>query len=142
MRHATILCLVLFVTIPGFAQEQQAPPPEAVLHDILGLTDAQMSALHDLEQTRVQTVQPILPQIAHAQQALASILNAVSPDPTAVGNALLAVRGLQAQVEQAQQAFSDGFNGLLTDAQRTQVQHIHAVEAAVRAAQALHAIGL
>jgi len=141
MRHAVIISFILIAAMPILAQEA-APPPQAILHDVLGLTDAQMGSLQQLEQARQATVQPLLPQLAQAQQAVAAALSADPGDPLAIGNALLAVRDLQRQIEQAQKALDDGFVALLNDTQRTQVQQIHAVEAALHAAQALHALGL
>jgi len=141
MRRTAMVFLALFIAVPMLAQ-QQAPPPEAILHEVLGLTDAQMTSLQQLEQARQATVQPLLPQLAQAQQGVAAALNADPGDPLAIGNAMLAVRNLQRQIEQAQTTLNEGFLALLTDAQRTQVQQIHGIEAALHAAQALHALGL
>lgn len=142
MRHAVILCLGLFIVAPVMAQEKQGPPPQQVLREVLQLTDAQMAALKQLEDARRAAVEPILPQLAQAQQALGAALKAEPADPATVGKAMLAVRDLEQKIGDAQRALHEGFIAMLTDEQRTRVEHIHAVEAALKAGQALHALGL
>jgi len=141
IRNGAILCLLVLVALPMVAQPAP-PPPDAVLRQVLQLDDAQIRALADLGQARRAAVEPLMAQLGPAQQALDAALHADAPDATAVGNALLKVRDLQRQIEQAQHAYADGFLALLTDAQRAQVQQIHGVEAALHAAEALHALGL
>lgn len=156
MRKAVLGFLMILVAVPVMAQRSGAPapppannaavgggaPPEAILKEILQLTDSQLSALGSLEDSRRQTVEPIAKQLPDAQHAVETAVNASSPDACAVGAAVLRVHSLQQQVEQAQKTFAEGFNGLLTDAQRAQLQQIHGVEAALHAAEALHALGL
>jgi Spy/CpxP family protein refolding chaperone len=146
MRYAILLALIATTLIaqpaPPHGGPQQGPPPQAILDEVLQLSDAQVAAIEQLNEKRRSTVEPIAQQIGTAQQALNAALNAASPDATAVGRAMLTVRDLQRQIEQAQKSFADGFNALLTDSQRTQVQQIRNVEAALHAAQALHALGL
>ena len=145
MRSTTALFLALFALTAAAQQgpqPQQGPPPQAILHDILQLDDTQLKAIDQLAEKRRSTVEPLAAQLGPAQQALGAALNAASPDATAVGKAMLAIRDIQKQIEAAQKTFADGFNALLTDPQRTQVQQIRNVEAALHAAEALHALGL
>ena len=59
-----------------------------------------------------------------------------------MGKLAIAIRDLQRQIGQHAQDYAQGFLALLTDAQRSQVQQIRGVETAVRAAAALHQLGL
>jgi hypothetical protein len=148
LRYAILISLL---TLSALAQPkppqpqqgpQQGPPPQAVLHDILQLDDTQMKALGDLGEQQRAAGEAIAAKLGPAQQALDAALNATTPDATAVGKALLAVRDLQRQMESAHKIFADGFLALLNDAQKQQVQQIRNIEAALHAAEALHAIGL
>ena len=139
MRHAFIFALLLTA---GSAFAQQGPPPQAILHEILQLDDAQMKALDQLAQKQRAAVEPLVAQLGPAQRAVDDAINASAPDPGAIGRAILAVRDLQQKIEAAHRAYADGFLALLTDAQKAQVQQIRNIEAALHAAEALHAIGL
>ena len=135
MRHAILIALL---TVSVFAQ--QGPPPQAVLHDILQLDDSQMKAIDQLAQKQRDAVEPLAAQLGPAQKAVDDAIK--SGDATSIGKAILAVRDLQQKIEAARHAYADGFLALLTDAQRQQVQQIRNVEAALRAAEALHGMGL
>ena len=135
---ATIVCALL-MALPLCAD---SVPPELVLKDVLQLTDVQITALQQLEQNRQQAVEPLMMQIGTTQQALQAALQASAPDAAVVGQLVVTVDGLQRQIAQHQQDFEGGFLAMLTDAQRSQVQQIRGIEAALRAAAALHQLGL
>ncbi len=135
---ATIVCALL-VALPLCAD---SVPPELVLKDVLQLTDAQITALQQLEQTRQQAVEPLMKQIGTSQQALQAALQAPAPDAAEVGKLVVTIDALQRQIAQHQQDFAGSFLAMLTDAQRSQVQQVRGIEYALRAAAALHQIGL
>ena len=135
---ATIVCALL-MALPLYAD---SVPPELVLKDVFKLTDAQITTLQQLEQTRQQAVEPLMRQIVPAQQALQAALQQSNPDAAVVGQLAVTVDALQRQIAQHQQDFGNGFLAMLTDAQRSQVQQIRGIEAALRAAAALHQLGL
>ena len=137
---AALICALLVVT-PLCAQSDQVPP-ELVLKEVLQLTDPQITTLQQLEQTRQQAVEPLMRQIVPAQQALQAALQQPNPDAAVVGQLAVTVDALQRQIAQHQQDFGNGFLAMLTDAQRSQVQQIRGIEAALRAAAALHQLGL
>ncbi len=118
------------------------PPPDVVLREILGLTDDQLSAVQALQETRRQTAQPLVQQMGDAQKALGDALKAASPDPAAVGSALLVVESLRKQLGAVDEAFRTGFAALLTADQKARVDSIRSVAAAVRAADALRGLGV
>jgi len=137
-KFATIVCALL-MALPLCAD---SVPPEPILKDVLQLTDAQITTLQQLEQTRQQAVEPLMRQIVPAQQALQAALQQSNPDAAVVGQLVVTVDALQRQIAQHQQDFGNDFLAMLTDAQRSQVQQIRGIEAALRAAAALHQLGL
>ena len=137
-KFATIVCALL-MALPLCAD---SVPPELILKEVLQLTDAQITTLQQLEQTRQQEVEPLIRQIVPAQQALQAALQQSNPDAAVVGQLVVTVDALQRQIAQHQQDFGNDFLAMLTDAQRSQVQQIRGIEAALRAAAALHQLGL
>jgi Spy/CpxP family protein refolding chaperone len=71
----------------------------AALKNSLNLTDAQVSAIQALNKTRQERGQVIFDELRTKQQTVDSLLNATSPDPTAIGNAMLAVRASQRKLD-------------------------------------------
>jgi hypothetical protein len=135
---ATIVCSLL-MALPLRAD---SVPPELVVKDVLQLTEAQVGGLLGLEQTHRQADEPLVRQISTAQQALQMTLQGSNPDAAEVGRIVITIDALQRQIAQHQQDYARGFLDLLTDAQRSQVQQIRTVEIALRAAAALHQLGL
>jgi Spy/CpxP family protein refolding chaperone len=132
------LLAVPLIAGPG----EQAPPPELILKEVLQLTDPQIGAIQQLAQARQQAIEPLAKQIAATQQALYEALEAAGADPATVGKLAMTIRELQRQVGQHEQDYAQGFLALLTEPQRSQVQQIRGVESALRAAAALHQLGL
>jgi hypothetical protein len=144
-RPALVLALILAIAVPVAAQMPPppgGPPPELVLKEVLGLSEGQLSALRDLERARADAAAPIQRQVEAQQQALSAALSAPLPDPGAVGALVISIASLQKQFAQVQGGFRDGFLALLTDEQKSRVGFIQGVEGALRAAGALHQIGL
>jgi Spy/CpxP family protein refolding chaperone len=133
-----VLLAVPLIAGPG----DQSPPPELILKEVLQLTDPQIGAIQQLAQARQQAIEPLARQIGATQQALYAALEAPGADPAEVGKLAIAIRDLQRQIEQHAQDYTQGFLALLTDTQRSQVQQIRGVENALRAAAALHQLGL
>lgn len=117
------------------------PPPEVVLKDALGLSDAQLTQLHTLLDARRQAGEALQQQMQAAQQALAEALNAATPDPATVGAKLLAVRAIEKQFQQVGEAVKTGFDAMLTAEQKTKVQGLQSLDLQMRALGALHGIG-
>ena len=144
-KSPLILALILAMAAPIAAQippPPGGPPPELVLRDALGLSDGQMAALGDLERARSAAAGALQQQVEAQQQALSAVLSAASPDPGAVGALVISITSLQKQFGQNQEGFRNGFLGLLTDEQKSKVGFIQGVETALRAAGALHQLGL
>ena len=144
-KSALVLALILAIAAPIAAQmppPQGSPPPELVLKEALGLSEGQVATLRDLERARADAAGTLQRQVDAQQQALSAALAATQPDPGAVGALVISVTSLQKQFGQVQEGFRNGFLGLLTDEQKSRIGFIQGVEAALRAAGALHQIGL
>ena len=137
MRH--IFVLALFIAAPLGAEE---PPPLAILQATLQLTSDQIAALERLMETRRATVEPLARQATQQQQSLAEALQSESPDAVAVGTAMLALRSTGRQIEAHQLQFQQNFHALLSTEQASRLEHIRGLAGALRAASALHALGL
>jgi len=142
-------CFVLasFLAIASAVSAQSpgappGPPPELVLREVLGLNDAQLAALRDLVQARAAAAGAIEQQVEQRRQVLSTALSAASPDPATVGAIVVSIASLQKQFGQAQEGFRNGFLALLNDEQKSRVGFIQGVETALKAAGALHQIGL
>ena len=120
---------------------QVQPPPEVVLKDVLGLTDEQITAFHTLMQARGTAAEALQTQLQAAQKALGDALKAANPDPANIGTLFLRVDSLQKQFKAIDETFKTGFNNLLTAQQKEKVTQIQALEAQLKAAGALHALG-
>jgi Spy/CpxP family protein refolding chaperone len=126
----------------GFGCPTGGPPPEVALREALGLSDEQVAALHTLLEARRQAMEALQPQVAEAERALREAIADSEPDPTTIGTLTLQLEQLRAQVRDVDTAFRDGFLALLTEEQAARLEQIRATEGALRAAQALHQLGI
>ena len=144
-KSPLILALLLALAVPIAAQAPPppgGPPPEYVLKEVLGLSDQQLASLRDLAQTRASAAETLRRQLEDMQRALSDALSAPAPDPGTVGALVISINSLQKQFGQIEAGFRSGLLGLLTDEQKSKLGFIQSVEAALRAAGALHQLGL
>src|SRR5690242_12958748 len=110
MKRILMLTLSMSMAIAAFAQRGSgqrgfggAPPAgtfergqrgdgTAALKNALNLTDAQVSSIQALMQTRQERSKAIFDEMQTRQQAVDTALNQTSPDPTTVGNAMIALQ--------------------------------------------------
>jgi Spy/CpxP family protein refolding chaperone len=96
------------------------PDPTATLKAALNLTDAQVDSIKALLTTRQQQAEPIRAEIEQRRQALNTLLNATSPNPTDVGNAAIALRASENKLAAERDWFLTELKKLLTgDQQQT-----------------------
>lgn len=126
---------------PGGPQPQ-GPPPDVVLKEILGFTDAQLTQLHALLDTRRLAAEALQQQIGAAERALAEAMRAEHPDPAHLGDLLLAVDHLRTQMRQVDEAFRTGFDSLLTADQKAAIEEIHALQQKLLAGEILRGLGV
>ncbi|HKC23351.1 MAG TPA: periplasmic heavy metal sensor [Thermoanaerobaculia bacterium] len=127
---------------PGGPPGAAAPSPDQILKAVLGLSDAQLAQLHTLLESRRSAAEALRTQADAAGKALQTAVEAATPDPTAVGNALLAVRAVEKQAQAANDAFKAAFAAILTDDQKAKVQQIEAIQTALFAGEALRGLGV
>jgi len=139
------LALLLAFAVPIAAQAPPplgGPPPEYVLKEILGLSDQQLASIRDLAQARASAADNLRRQLEDRQRALSDALSSPTPDSSTVGNLVITINSLQKQVGQIEAGFRNGFLALLSDEQKSKLGFIQSVGAALRAAGALHELGL
>jgi Spy/CpxP family protein refolding chaperone len=139
------LAFLLALAVPIAAQAPPplgGPPPEYVLKEVLGLSDQQLASFRDLAQARASAADALRRQLEDRQRALSHALSSPTPDPGAVGALVISTTSLQKQAGQIEAGFQNGFLGLLSDEQKSKLGFIQSVEAALRAAGALHQLGL
>ena len=105
-------------------------PPEAALKGVFGLSDSQMASLKSLGETRRASFEALQKKIADGRKALDEALNAASPEAAKVGQALLAVRGLEKQMPKVDESYRSGFKALLNADQKQKLVEIEARRAA------------
>ena len=144
-KSSLILALLLAFAVPIAAQTPPPPgglPPEYVLREVLGLSDQQLASFRDLAQARAGAAETLRTQIGDRQRALSDALSVPAPDPGTVGTLVIFINSLEKQFGQIEAGFRNGFLALLTDEQKSKLGFIQSVEAALRAAGALHQLGL
>ena len=128
---------------PGPGGGQQAgPPPDAVLRDVLALTDEQVTALRAAIDARRQAADTLMPQLADAEKALSDALKAAAPDAAQLGTLLLKVQAVRAQLDQLNETFKAAFTKLLSAAQQQKVADTLALQRSLQAGQVLQQLGL
>ena len=103
---------------PAGPQGVRRPNPLTGLKNALGLTDAQVQAIASLAQTEKARVQAIMAEIQQKRQALNTLLNASSPNPTDVGNAAIALNAAQKNLPPERDYFITQLKTLLTGDQQ------------------------
>lgn len=149
-----ILALTLAVAAPLAAQAPPGPggpppaggpgggPPDQVLVDVLGFTEAQLAQVRALAEARRASADALRTQQMEAEKALADALKADSPDAATVGTALLRVEAFRRQAASLDEAFRSGVAGLMTAEQKAKLESLRAAAAAVQAGEALRRAGL
>jgi Spy/CpxP family protein refolding chaperone len=139
------LALLLAFAVPISAQAPPplgGPPPDSVLKEILGLSDQQFASVRDLAHARASAADNLRRQLEDRQRALSDALSSPTPDPGTVGALVISTNSLQNQGGQIEAGFRNGFLALLSEEQKSKLAFIQSVEAALRAAGALHQLGL
>jgi hypothetical protein len=102
-------------TTPGQTAQAKAI---ASVTTALTLTPTQVTSLTSLLETRKAGLQAVEQTRQSDNKTLQSILAQQSPDPTSLGNAMLAVRSAGPAAKQVETTFQTAFNSLLTPVQQ------------------------
>lgn len=114
----------LFPLLAGavlFAQDPRANAQPPDLKAFLNLSDSQIQGLVQLQQQKGQALQPVEQQAAQTQQKLQQILASPNPDPTTVGQLVIAIATLGQQVQQIAGSFQQQASNLLQSDQKTKL---------------------
>ncbi len=104
-----------------FAQGPCAKAQPLDLKVFLNLSDAQIQGLVQLQLQKGQTLQPVVQQVAQAQQQLQQILASPNPDPATVGQLVIAITSLGQQGQQIAGSFQQQASNLLQPDQQTKL---------------------
>lgn len=138
LRNKVITSFVLLaMTFPAFAQAPRgfARPKVAsgstgstatqaqanavtAIATLLNLSSAQVSSLNTLLAARNTQLQQVQQTKMANEKTVQTLMAEQTPDPTALGNAMLAVRDAGSQAKQVETTFQTGFNGLLQPQQQ------------------------
>ncbi|MFN3322410.1 MAG: Spy/CpxP family protein refolding chaperone [Bryobacteraceae bacterium] len=114
-----ILCIAVFAASlaaqpgPGRGFGPGMGDPSA-LKEFLGLTDAQVTQLRQLQRERMETTRPLMRQMAEQRKRLREAMDGPAPDATAVGNLVLEGNQLRRQLQQTSTQFRERARGVLT----------------------------
>ncbi len=109
----------------------------------LSLTDAQVTQLQQIEQDERTANQSVHQQIADKETALQTALGGTSPTAAELGNLLLDIKNLRAQIKQNRDKSQTQAVALLNDAQKPKLQALQdasSLEPAIRQATMLNLI--
>ncbi len=117
----TLAAASVFAQGPGGPPPNGTPPSPDALKMALGLTDAQVTALDQLQQTKRAQIQPILQQMATQQAALQDALQKTPPDAAAVAAILVQMQALQKQIQTVEASFLTQAVATLSADQKTKL---------------------
>ncbi len=122
----------------------QQPPDFSALKDFLNSTDSQIRQMQQAHEKAgkdaAEKERTLRPQIQEKRNALADLMDNDNADATAVGKAMLEIRGLERQIRAAHEAARSAKLSVLTAEQKTKfkaIQDAANLPAATREAQAL-----
>ena len=102
----------------GTNNQTGRPSPLTPLKNALTLTDAQVTAIQALLQTRDTRAQALRTEIGQKRTAVETLLNAATPNPTDVGNAAIALRASEKKLLAERDWFITELKKLLTGDQQ------------------------
>jgi Spy/CpxP family protein refolding chaperone len=102
----------------GDGSNGQNRDPLAGLKAALNLTDAQVSAIQTLLETRRTRAEALRSEIQQKREALGMLLDAATPNPTDVGNAAIALRASEKKLGAERDWFITELKKLLTGDQQ------------------------
>jgi Spy/CpxP family protein refolding chaperone len=137
---ASVLALALFVAVaaaqdgprmrrPGMAGPGPGPggpggPPMAGLLHELDLSDEQREQVRAIHEKEREALKPVIEKADAARQAFDKALNAENADAQTVGQAALAMKAAQSQVEAAHKATLEQVKAILTPEQAARLEEI------------------
>ena len=105
----------------------------------LSLSDTQVDAVRALLGVQMESMRPLLDTVGQKRRAYQEASSQANPDPTALANALTALRDAESALKAAHQKFELDFEALLTP---IQLATLNSIREAAPKIQALAALGL
>ena len=124
------------------ASAQQQPDPVAVVAHVLDLSSDQITAWSVILHARQTAIEPLAQQAQMQQQAIAQALGGSNPDPLAVGQAIVALHGLQVQIAAANSQSAGDFEKILSADQQQRLNGLRAAAQVCPIVPAFGATGL
>lgn len=143
MRKALLCAVVVLLAIPTLGQEGPiAGGAKIEVVQFLGLTADQVAQWDGLIATREQTVPGLREQLKGVEEQIRGLLGQPTPDPAAIGTLVIQADGLKDQIEEANKAYLDGFEGLLGPDQLAKLNFMRRAQKAVPLLPAFRLFGL
>ena len=108
----------------GAGQGALARPAVRALQTALGLSDTQVQQLVQLRKDEQQILQPVRQQVRDKRQALETAREAANPNPTTVGQLVLDLQKLQAQVRSTNEDYHSRALAALDATQKDKLQDL------------------
>lgn len=138
----TLSILPITEIAAGPEQPHQVPRPKEIVARFLAFTQEQVTQWDALIETLQTTVRPLVEQIVANDRQLAELLKQPSPDPAAIGNLILANRGLREDIREAHEVYLTAFEALLTAPQKEKLGFVRRAERVQPIIPAFKVLGL
>ncbi len=99
-------------------------PPQRIL-DNLGITEVQQEQISQLREDAKSILGSLHEEQKGYRQQLKTLLESEAPNPTDVGNAVIAARNVGGEIRTTQQSFRDQFQLILTQEQLTALEEFN-----------------
>jgi Spy/CpxP family protein refolding chaperone len=123
----------------GKAREMRVEHSLNVLQERLNLSESQTSQVKDLIEARRSRLESIREETQPKFRQLMSLLSKPNPDPTAVGQAAIALKRVHEKATAEQARMEKDFLNILNDKQR---QAVNDAKAEAPTVMAMHSLGL
>ena len=122
MAAALFAAGVAWAGAPAQSPGRQGGSRGQRMADHLGLTEDQKATWATLREEHRAEMMPLRQEGRDLRSRLRGAMDAASPDPTAVGNAALAMRQHRHKIKTSEDAFHTRLAGTLSDEQRTKFE--------------------
>lgn len=97
---------------------------EQMLSDALQLTDQQKTAARQIHEEMAAKGKPLMEQARQQWDDIEKLLQTSNPDPTEVGEKVIAMHGVHQQMKALHDAAANRFSALLNDEQKAKFQQL------------------
>lgn len=133
MKRIAIAFSIALLAATAFAQEPQRrmfihnmEEGSGALAESLGLSTDQKVQFDAIHQQLEASMKPLIDQHRAAEQQLQTLVEAPSPDATAVGTQFLAMHAIDKQIRAAHEATKQKIDAILTPDQKAKFDAMHA----------------